>query len=79
MEMAQNIEIRPTGAALGAEVRGVDLGPLDERALDRLREALGEHLVLGFRGTELSDGDYMALGRRLGEIVPPEGTPAPPT
>jgi taurine dioxygenase len=70
--MAQTIEIRPTGAALGADVRGVDFGDLDEPTLHRIREALGEHLVLRFRGTELSDTDYMALGRRLGEIVPPE-------
>jgi taurine dioxygenase len=70
--MTRNIEIRPTGAALGADVRGVDFGDLDEPTLDRIREALGEHLVLRFRDTELSDADYMALGRRLGEIVPPE-------
>jgi taurine dioxygenase len=70
--MAQNIEIRPTGAALGADVRGVDFGDLDEQDLGQIRAALGLHLVLRFRGTELSDAHYMALGRRLGEIVPPE-------
>jgi taurine dioxygenase len=70
--MAQDIEIRPTGAALAADVRGVDFANLGEGALDRIREALGLHLVLRFRGTELADADYMALGRRLGEIVPPE-------
>jgi taurine dioxygenase len=70
--MAQDIEIRPTGATLGADVRGGDFANLDEGTLGRLRAALGEHLVLRFRGTELSDADYMALGRRLGEIVPPE-------
>ena len=70
--MPEQIEIRPTGAALGADVRGVDFGDLDEAALDQIRAALDLHLVLRFRGTELSDADYMALGRRLGEIVPPE-------
>ena len=70
--MTENIEVRPTGAALGADVRGVDFGDLDEPTLDQIRAALGLHLVLRFRGTELSDADYMALGRRLGEIVPPE-------
>jgi taurine dioxygenase len=70
--MAQDIEIRPTGATLGADVRGADFANLGEGALDRIREALGQHLVLRFRGIELSDADYMALGRRLGEIVPPE-------
>jgi taurine dioxygenase len=70
--MAAQIEIRPTGTALGADARGVDFGDLDEWTLDRIRTALGEHLVLRFRGIELSDADYMALGRQLGEIVPPE-------
>ncbi|MGH6918606.1 MAG: TauD/TfdA dioxygenase family protein, partial [Geminicoccaceae bacterium] len=70
--MAESIEIRPTGAALGADARGVDFGDLDEPTLDQIREALGLHLVLRFRGTELSDADYLTLGRRLGEIVPPE-------
>jgi taurine dioxygenase len=70
--MPQEIEVRVIGAALGADVRGVDFGDLDEPTLGQIREALGLHLVLRFRGTELSDADYMALGRRLGEIVPPE-------
>ena len=70
--MAESIEIRPTGAVLGADVQGVDFSSLDEHALARIREALGEHLVLRFRATELGDADFMALGRRLGEMVPPE-------
>jgi taurine dioxygenase len=75
--MAQDIEIRPTGAALGADVQGVDVGDLDEPTLVRLREALGLHLVLRLRGTELSDADYVARGHRLGEIVPPEAHTRP--
>lgn len=57
---------------MGADVRGLDVRSLDEPSLVRLREALGQHLVLRLRGTELSDADYVAFGRRLGEIVPPE-------
>ena len=53
-------------------LQGVDLGDLDDDGLDRIRAALGEHLVLRFRGTGLADAGYMAFGRRLGEIVPPE-------
>ncbi len=70
--MAESMEIRPTGALLGANVQGVDFSNLDEQTFVRICEALGENLVLRFRGTELSDADFMALGRRLGEIVPPE-------
>jgi taurine dioxygenase len=71
-EMAQGIAIRPTGAALGADVEGVDLARLDAPTLDAVRWALAEHLVLRFRGTDLADADYLAFARRLGEVVPPE-------
>ena len=71
-ELVQNITIRPTGAALGADVEGVDFTSLDEPTLERIREALAEHLVLRFRGTDLSDADYVAFARRLGEVVAPE-------
>ena len=70
--MTEGIEIRPTGAALGADMQGVDFSNLNEHTFARIREALGEHLVLRFRGTDLSDADFMALGCRLGEVVPPE-------
>jgi len=70
--MAQPIEIRPTGAALGADVEGVDFANLDEATLDAIRWGLAQHLVLRFRGTDLSDADYLAFARRLGEVVPPE-------
>ncbi|MEM7026163.1 MAG: TauD/TfdA family dioxygenase [Pseudomonadota bacterium] len=70
--MTQRIDIQPTGAALGADVKGVDFADLDEPTVEAIRTALREHLVLRFRGTDLSDADYLALGRRLGEVVPPE-------
>jgi alpha-ketoglutarate-dependent taurine dioxygenase len=70
--MATTIEIRPTGAALGADVLGADLsGPSDD-ALEQIRAALRDHLVLRFRGAELHDASYVAFGRTFGEIEPPE-------
>jgi taurine dioxygenase len=66
------IEIRPTGAALGADIAGVALsGPSDE-ILDQIRAALCDHLVLRFRGTDLDDASYVAFGRTFGEIEPPD-------
>ena len=66
------IEIRPTGAALGADIAGVALsGPSDE-ILDQIRAALCDHLVLRFRGTDLDDASYVASGRTFGEIEPPD-------
>ena len=51
-----NIEIIPSGHALGAEVRGLDLSkPLDTAALARINAAWDAHLVLTFRGQQMGD------------------------
>jgi taurine dioxygenase len=70
--MATTIEIRPTGAALGADVAGADLAVRSDATLDRIRAALREHLVLRFRGTALDDAGFVAFGRSFGEIEPPD-------
>jgi taurine dioxygenase len=70
--MATSIEIRPTGAALGADVAGTDLSAPRDETLGEIRAALREHLVLRFRGTALDDASYVAFGRTFGEIEPPD-------
>ena len=48
------ISVHPLGAALGAEVRGIDLNqPLSDEQVQAVREAWAEHLVLRFRGHAL--------------------------
>lgn len=70
------MEIIATGAALGAEVEGIDLSaPLDEATLDRIRGAWDEHLVLVFRGQKMSDPDLLAFSRHFGELDPPGPNP----
>jgi taurine dioxygenase len=50
------IEVIPTGAALGAEIRGVDFSkPVSEDDRAALRKAWADHLVLLFRGQEIGD------------------------
>src|SRR5919106_4060516 len=70
--MATTALIRPTGAALGADVAGVDLSAPSDETLDQIRGALRDHLVLRFRGTDLDDASYVAFGRTFGEIEPPD-------
>jgi taurine dioxygenase len=70
--MTKTIEIRPTGAALGADVVGADLSHLSHDALDQIRTSLRDHLVLRLRGSALDDAGYVAFGRTFGEIEPPE-------
>jgi taurine dioxygenase len=46
---ASSVDVIATGAALGAEVRGVDLRDLDEAAFVRVMQAWHDHSVLLFR------------------------------
>ena len=62
------IAVVPTGAPLGAEIRGVDLRSVDERAFAAIHRAWIEHCVLLFRGQRLSDEDLIAFSRRFGEL-----------
>jgi taurine dioxygenase len=58
----------PTGNALGAEVIGVDLREVDDRTFSAIHNAWLDHLVLLFRGQNLSDDQLIAFSRRLGEL-----------
>jgi taurine dioxygenase len=63
------IEIIPTGAALGAEIRGVDLArPLDDADFAAIERAYDEHGVIFFRGQKLTPPQQVAFTRRFGEI-----------
>jgi taurine dioxygenase len=65
---ATTIEIRPTGAALAAEIAGVDLRALDDALFDQIHRAWLEHSVLLFRNQTLEDSDLIAFSRRFGEL-----------
>jgi taurine dioxygenase len=62
------IHVIPTGAALGAEVSGVDLKNLDELQFSTLTRAWHEHQVVLVRGQTLTDGDLVAFSRRFGNL-----------
>jgi taurine dioxygenase len=57
-----------TGRGLGAEIRGVDLRRLGGDAFTAIHRAWLDHLVLLFRGPELSDAELIAFSRRFGEL-----------
>jgi taurine dioxygenase len=61
-------EVMPTGAALGAEVRGIDLRMVDGAAFTRILAAWHEHAVLLFRGQDLTPDELIAFSRRFGEL-----------
>jgi taurine dioxygenase len=65
-----SIEVRRVAGALGAEISGVDLArPLDDVTVAEIRSAWLEHLVVFFRGQQLTPAQFMAFARRLGEPV----------
>jgi taurine dioxygenase len=64
-----SIEIIPTRAALGAEIRGVDLAqPLDEATFAAIERAFDEYGVIFFRDQRVRPRQQVAFTRRFGEI-----------
>jgi taurine dioxygenase len=63
------IEIVPVTAAIGAEVRGVDLQTeLSDVDVKVLRQALLDHLVLFFREQHITDEQHVAFALRFGPM-----------
>jgi taurine dioxygenase len=62
------IDVISTEAALGAEVRGVDLRDLDLSQFAALKRAWHDHQVVLVRGQTLSDRDLIAFSRRFGDL-----------
>jgi taurine dioxygenase len=62
--------IRPTNAALGADVEGLDVA--DPDAVATMQRALRERLVIRLRGYAIDDVQLTALAERFGTL---EGTP----
>jgi alpha-ketoglutarate-dependent taurine dioxygenase len=62
------LEIVPSCAAVGAEVRGVDLSqPVPDDVAEALRNAWSKHLVLLFRDQEMTPEQYLEAARIFGK------------
>jgi taurine dioxygenase len=72
-----SIQVLPTGAALGADVRGLDIsGKIHDKVFRDIYKAWNDHLVLRFRDQRLDDNALVIFSRRFGELdMAP--TPAP--
>ena len=63
------LRVVPTGAALGADVEGIDLSrPLEAPTFAAISQAWAEHLVLRFRRQRLGDADLVRFSGRFGEL-----------
>ena len=67
---ANSIEIRPLSGAIGAEIRGVDLGAeLGDDIVAAIRRVWLDHLVIFFRDQKLPPERLLALARRFGQPI----------
>src|SRR5690349_11877167 len=65
----QTVGVRPTGAALGADIEGVDLAQeLLPETVDGIKQAWADHLVLRFRSQRLDDDQLMRFSAHFGEL-----------
>lgn len=63
------MSVMPSGAALGAEIRGVDLAQdLDAATFGRIEDAFNRHGVIFFRGQRITVDQQIAFARRFGEV-----------
>jgi len=67
--IVDRMEVIPSGAALGADIRGIDLRQVDDAAFALIRRAWLDHKVLRFRDQLALDDDALAaFSRRFGEL-----------
>ena len=70
------IDIIPSGRALGAELRGIDLRhAIDDLAAAEIEAAWNEHLVLLIRDQQIDDARLIAFSRRFGDLELPAVNP----
>lgn len=62
------LDVRLSGAALAAEIRGVDLRRIDDAEFQAVHRAWLDHLVLLFRDQHLDDEELIAFSRRFGAL-----------
>jgi taurine dioxygenase len=67
--MTVNFEVIPSGAALGADVVGLDLKKsIDKETFERVLDAWNEHLVLRFRDQMLSEEEFVRFSSYFGSL-----------
>jgi len=65
------IEVHPLTAAVGAEIRGVDLADVADAEFAAIERAWIDHSALLFRGQQLDHDALLDFSRRFGELDPP--------
>jgi len=64
-------QIIPSGAPLGAEIRGIDLGAgVDDATVERIKDALHAYKVIVLRNQRLTPDQQIAVCGRIGTLEP---------
>ncbi|MFZ2066283.1 MAG: TauD/TfdA family dioxygenase [Xanthobacteraceae bacterium] len=73
-----DIEVTPLASACGAEIKGIDLSkPLSAREVKAVRDAWNQHLVLVFRGQQVSQDDQLRFASYFGDLGSRKRAPEP--
>lgn len=75
----RDLEIRPMGPVIGAEIYGADLSEeIPKETFDQIEKALLDHLVIVLRGQDITPDQQLDFGRRFGEVYCPAMSAFPP-
>ena len=78
MQDVLDIEVTPLSGACGAEIRGVDLKrPLTQAQVNAIKDAWARHLVLVFRGQDVSQDDQLRFAAYFGDLGSRKKAPEP--
>ena len=66
---ARHIEVLPLAAAMGAEIRGVDLASLTDAQFEEIQAALFRHKMVFFRDQKMDHGHHEAFSLRFGPFA----------
>jgi taurine dioxygenase len=69
MNANDSFEVIPSGAALGADIVGLDLTQeINSTVFDRMIDAWDKHLVLRFRNQNLTEDQFVRFSRYFGGL-----------
>ena len=78
MQDVLDIQVVPLSPACGAEIRGVDLTrPLTRETVEAIRDAWNKHLVLVFRGQQISQDQQLTFASYFGDLGSRKKAPEP--
>jgi taurine dioxygenase len=66
-------EVAPFNAALGAEIRGIDITKIDDATFDHIHAVWLDNVLLALRGQSVSAEDLVRLVKRFGKPVSSSG------